>query len=184
MVKRNQDEKEAKIQELYSGGRSKELIWIAHLDDACYNKPIETALWNNNEDDLKALRSPPEWKPSYDKRILPNKWSRVVSFGHKWFPAAFGTQQERTQQSVAVQFNYLFKQKCSEWYQMVKGSVTGDALTEIRKLGPDKVEKARSVVKQLQGQERILDYTMLEKALMDTIFFHNPKIELKERKRC
>ena len=40
MVKRNQDEKEAKIQELYSGGRSKELIWIAHLDDACYNKPI------------------------------------------------------------------------------------------------------------------------------------------------
>ena len=65
MVKRNQDEKEAK-QELYSGGRSKELIWIAHLDDACYNKPIETALWNNKEDDLKALRSPPEWKPGYE----------------------------------------------------------------------------------------------------------------------
>ena len=78
MVKRNQDEKEAKIQELYSGGRSIELIWIAHLDDACYNKPIETALWNNNEEDLKAWRSPPEWKPSYDKRILPNKWSRVT----------------------------------------------------------------------------------------------------------
>ena len=82
MVKRNQDEKEAKIQELYSGGRSKELIWIAHLDEACYNQPIETALWNNKEDDLKSLRSPPEWKPGYDKRLLPNKWSRVVSFGH------------------------------------------------------------------------------------------------------
>ena len=63
MVKRNREEEEGKLQEKYSGGRKKELIWIAHLDDACYNKPIETALWNNNEEDLKMLRSPPDWKP-------------------------------------------------------------------------------------------------------------------------
>ena len=38
-----EEEGDGKIQELYSGGRAKELIWIAYLDDACYNKPIETA---------------------------------------------------------------------------------------------------------------------------------------------
>ena len=130
MVKRNREEEEGKLQEKYSGGRKKELIWIAHLDDACYNKPIETALWNNNEEELKMLRSPPDWKPECDKKYQPNKWKKVASFGHKWFPGIFGTQSEQTQQSVAVQFQYLFRQKCSEWYQTVKESVTGAALTD------------------------------------------------------
>ena len=102
-----------KVQDKYSGGRKKELTWIAHLDDACYNKPIETALWNNNEEDLKILRTPPEWRPEFDKKFQPNKWKKVTNFGHKWFPGLFGTQSEKTQQSVAVQFEYLFRQKCS-----------------------------------------------------------------------
>ena len=90
--------------------------------------------------------------------------------------------------SFSKVFDYLFRQKCSEWYQTVKESVIGDALTEIRKLSPDKIEQARKVVKQLQGQETSLDYTMLEKALSDTILFRHPTIELKDlqltKKNC
>ena len=97
MVKRNREGEEAKMHEKYSGGRKKELIWIAHLDDACYNKPVEEALWNNNEKDLKILRSPPEWRPDFDKKFLPVKWRKVSNFGHKWFPGLFGTQHGKTQ---------------------------------------------------------------------------------------
>ena len=100
MVKRNREEEEAKGQDKYSGGRKKELIWIAHLDDACYNKPIETALWNNNEKDLETLRNAPEWRPEMDKKYQPIKWKKVVNFGHKWFPGLFGTQSEKTRQTA------------------------------------------------------------------------------------
>ena len=52
---------------------------------------------------------------------------------------------------MAVQFKFLFKQIQNEWFQEIKDTVTGQALTEIRKLKPEKVHMAKTVVKNLQG---------------------------------
>ena len=42
-------DKEERKQELYSGGRNKELAWHALIEEIIFNKPVQTALWNNEE---------------------------------------------------------------------------------------------------------------------------------------
>ena len=173
-------DKEERKQELYSGGRNKELAWHALIEEIIFNKPVQTALWNNEEDKIKELMEPPKWKSNYDPSEWPNKWKKVLDFGHKWYPNEFGTQSQSKQTSVAVQFKFLFKQIQNEWFQEIKDTVTGQALTEIRKLKPEKVHMAKTVVKNLQGMGSSIDHTALEKALINVIMFCDSKIELKD----
>ena len=133
-------DKEERENELYAGGRKKELVWIALIEELTFNKPIQTALWNNEEDQIKELMEPPKWKSTYKPSQWPNKWKKVLKFGHKWYPNEFGKQSQGKQRSVAIQFNFLFKQIQYDWYQELKETVTGQALTEIRKLKPEKVQ--------------------------------------------
>ena len=132
-------DKEERKNELYAGGRAKGLVWIAYIEELIFNKPIQNALWNNEVQSIKALNEPPEWKVSSSSKDQPNRWKKVVKFGNKWFPHEFGQQDPRKQKSVATQFQYLFKKAQSEWYQELKDTVKGQAYTEIRKLGPEKV---------------------------------------------
>ena len=37
-------DKEERENELYAGGRAKELVWIAHIEELIFNKPIQHAL--------------------------------------------------------------------------------------------------------------------------------------------
>ena len=157
-------DKEERKQELYSGGRNKELAWHALIEEIIFNKPVQTALWNNEEDKIKELMEPPKWRSNYKPSEWPNRWKAVLDFGHKWYPNEFGTQSQSKQTSVAVQFKFLFKQIQNEWFQEIKDTVTGQALTEIRKLKPEKVHMAKTVVKNLQGMGSSIDHTALEKA--------------------
>ena len=112
--------------ELYAGGRAKELVWIAGIEELIFNKPIQHALWNNEEENIKTLMEPPPWKASHNPKKLPNRWKKVVQFGNKWFPIEFGQQQVSKQRSVATQFLYLFKQIQAEWYQELRRRVRSD----------------------------------------------------------
>ena len=58
-------EKEERENELYAGGRQKELVWIALIEELTFNKPIQTALWNNDEEQIKELMKPPKWKSTF-----------------------------------------------------------------------------------------------------------------------
>ena len=96
-------DKEERKNELYAGGRKKELVWIAHIEELTFNKPVQTALWNNEEDQIKELMEPPKWKSTFK----PTEWKKVLRFGHKWYPHEFGKQPQSKQRSMAIQFKFM-----------------------------------------------------------------------------
>ena len=66
MQKENREkDKEDRRNQLYSGGRVKELTWIEHIEELIFNQPIKNALWNNEEKSIESLVNPPRWKANY-----------------------------------------------------------------------------------------------------------------------
>ena len=70
-------EKEERKNELYAGGRQKELVWIALIEELTFNKPIQTALWNNEEEEINALENPqgPHWGWFEFRYVGPSPWA-------------------------------------------------------------------------------------------------------------
>ena len=82
---------------------------------------------------------------------------------------------------MAVGFKQMIYSRRTNWWTIVKASVEGEALTEVRGLKPEKIHQARVTLKKLQGETTSIDYTMMEQALNNVIFFSgNDDVELED----
>ena len=82
---------EPKDTEKYCGGKIGHRSWLKAMDRLTFNEPIFAALWNNVEEDVSVLNSPPEWRAEWKIEDRKVEWKKVLAYGMKWFPLNFGS---------------------------------------------------------------------------------------------